>query len=130
MNTVDTTVNDGEERKGGCYPVPPVQNTGADPREDEAPAAEAPAPAPEAPAAPAAPDVPPAPTEPVAPTPEEQAEIDAMVDYTITEETLEQFNAARAEGMEPFKVGDQVKLAPNHPLVAPAATPEGGAPQA
>lgn len=62
MNTVDTTVNDGEERKeGGCYPVPPVQNTGADPREDEAPAAEAPAPAPEAPAAPVAPEVPPAP---------------------------------------------------------------------
>lgn len=52
------------------------------------------------------------------PTPEEQAEIDAMIDYTITEETLEQFNEARAEGMEPFKVGDVVKLAPEHPLLA------------
>lgn len=53
-------------------------------------------------------------------TPEEKAEFDSMVDYTITEETLEQFNAARAEGMEPFKVGDAVKLAKDHPLVTGA----------
>ncbi len=62
----------------------------------------------------------------VTPTPEEQAEIDSMVDYTITEETLEQFNASRVEGMEPFKVGDVVKLAKDHPIVATPA--EGGTP--
>lgn len=61
------------------------------------------------------------PSAPSTPTPEEQAEIDSMVDYTITEETLEQFNASRAEGMEPFKVGDVVKLAKDHPILTGGA---------
>lgn len=46
-----------------------------------------------------------------------EAEVAAMVDYTITEETLDEFNAARADGMDEFKVGDVVKLSPEHPLL-------------
>lgn len=46
-----------------------------------------------------------------------EAEVAAMVDYTITEDTLDEFNAARADGMDEFKVGDVVKLSPEHPLL-------------
>lgn len=53
-----------------------------------------------------------------------QEELDAMVDYTITEETLEEFNASLEEGMTPFKVGDVVKLAKDHPILATQAQDE------
>lgn len=46
-----------------------------------------------------------------------EAELAEMVDYTITEDTLEYFNASRAEGMDEFKVGDVVKLSPDHELL-------------
>lgn len=59
-------------------------------------------------------------TEPVAPTPEEQAEIDSMVDYTITEATLAEFPTTYPDGRT-VAVGDVVKLPANHPLVTAQA---------
>jgi hypothetical protein len=50
-------------------------------------------------------------------TPEEQAEIDAMVDFTVTEETLGELNANLPADKEPLKVGDVVKLAKDHPIL-------------
>lgn len=60
----------------------------------------------------------------VTPTPEEQAEIDAMVDYTITEETVGNFTP-QPDGTT-YKVGDVVKLPADNPLVAKPT--EGGTP--
>lgn len=51
------------------------------------------------------------------PTPEQQAEIDSMVDFTITEETLGEFPATLPDGT-PVTVGMVVKLAKDHPLLA------------
>jgi hypothetical protein len=49
------------------------------------------------------------------PTDEEQKEIDDMVDYTVTEETEDQFPDL-PDGT-PVKAGDTVKLPKDHPLV-------------
>lgn len=50
------------------------------------------------------------------PTDLEQADIDAMVDYTVTEETAGQFPTLPDGTI--IKAGDIVKLPANHPLVA------------
>lgn len=50
-------------------------------------------------------------------TPAEQAEIDAMVDFTITKETLKEFNSNLPDGVAPFKVGEIVKLPADHSLL-------------
>lgn len=71
------------------------------------------------PAAPAAP----APQAPQTPTPEEQAELDSMVDYTVKEGD----NFPNLPDGTPVNVGDVVKLPKDHPLVTGQ---EGGTPQA
>lgn len=61
----------------------------------------------------------PTPTADRIPTAEEQAAIDSMVDYTITEETVGSF-APKADGSA-FVVGEVVKLPANHAFVNPTA---------
>ena len=53
---------------------------------------------------------------PALPTEEEQDEIDGMVDYIITEETVNQFPALPDGTI--LEVGDRVSLEKNHPLLA------------
>lgn len=58
-------------------------------------------------------------TAPATPTAEEQAAIDSMVDYTITEETLPSFGP-KQDGSA-FQVGEVVKLPAEHVFVNPTA---------
>ena len=68
------------------------------------------------PEAPVEPEVPETITDPEA-IAEAQAEVSEMVNFTVTEESLETLNADLPEGKTPVVVGDSVSLAKNHPLL-------------
>jgi pyruvate/2-oxoglutarate dehydrogenase complex dihydrolipoamide acyltransferase (E2) component len=40
-----------------------------------------------------------------------------LVDFTVTEETVDELNAHLPDGAEPYKVGDVAKLSPDHELL-------------
>ncbi len=64
---------------------------------------------------------------PQSPTPEEQAEIDAMVDYTIKDGDIEKMPDDVREKFlaDGGKVGDTIKLSKDHPLLSDGTeTPE------
>ena len=48
---------------------------------------------------------------------EREAAVDALVDFEVTEETLEELNKNLPDGADALKVGDTVKLDPEHELL-------------